>query len=58
MNTMRIFESQTSSVGTAVDKQFSLVFDAIRGLMQPLKSRKYPIGFVHGKKEGDESDNG
>jgi len=34
------------------DKQFAVVFDAIRGLMQPPESKKRPIGFVHGTNKG------
>jgi len=33
------------------DKQFSVVFDALRELMQPPDSDKRPIGFIHGDKE-------
>ena len=31
------------------DKQFAVVFDAIRELMNPPEPKKHPIGFVHGK---------
>ncbi|WP_347239225.1 ORF6N domain-containing protein [Mariprofundus sp. KV] len=33
------------------DKQFAVVFDAIRGLMEPPSPKKRPIGFVHGTDE-------
>jgi len=33
------------------DKQFSVVFDALRELMQPPTSGKRPIGFIHGDKD-------
>jgi len=37
------------------DKQFAMVFDAIRGLMEPPQPKNHPIGFVHGvdKDEGE-----
>jgi len=35
------------------DKQFAVVFDAIRGLMQPPESKKRPIGFVHGADDAE-----
>ncbi len=35
------------------DKQFAVVFDAIRELMEPPETKKRPIGFVHGAKEGE-----
>lgn len=31
------------------DKQFAVVFDAIRGLMESPTPKKRPIGFVHGR---------
>ena len=31
------------------DKQFAVVFDAIRAMMNPPEGKKQPIGFVHGK---------
>jgi len=33
------------------DKQFAVVFDAIRGLMEPPSPKKRPIGFVHNSDE-------
>jgi len=33
------------------DKQFSVVFDALRELMQAPEPDKHPIGFIHGDKE-------
>jgi len=36
------------------DKQFAGVFDAIREMMNPPEGKKRPIGFVHGKEDGDE----
>jgi len=33
------------------DKQFAVVFDAIRGLMEPPAPKKRPIGFVHGRND-------
>lgn len=30
------------------DKQFAVVFDAIRAMMNPPQGKKHPIGFVHG----------
>lgn len=35
------------------DEQFAVVFDAIRGLMQPPEPKKRPIGFVYDEKEGE-----
>jgi len=35
------------------DKQFAVVFDAIRGLMEPATPKNRPIGFIHGKNEDD-----
>jgi len=35
------------------DKQFAVVFDAIRGLMEPPAPKKRPIGFVHSKNDDD-----
>jgi len=35
------------------DKQFAVVFDAIRGLMEPATPKNRPIGFIHGKNEND-----
>jgi len=34
------------------DKQFVVVFDALRNLIEPPVADKQPIGFVHPKKEG------
>jgi len=36
------------------DKQFAVVFDAIREMMNPPQGKKQPIGFVHQKGDGDE----
>jgi len=36
------------------DKQFAVVFDAIREMMNPPEERKQPIGFVHPKDEDGE----
>jgi len=36
------------------DKQFAVVFDAIREMMNPLQGKKQPIGFVHQKGDDDE----
>jgi len=33
------------------DKQFAVVFDAIREMMNPTEGKKRPIGFVHSKDE-------
>lgn len=33
------------------DKQFAVVFDAIRGLMERPSPKKHPIGFVHADKD-------
>jgi len=35
------------------DKQFAMVFDAIREMMNPPQGKKHPIGFVH-RKDGDD----
>ncbi len=35
------------------DKQFAVVFDAIREMMNPPEGEKQPIGFVHPEKESD-----
>ncbi len=35
------------------DKQFAVVFDAIRGLMEPPTPKKRPIGFVHRRNDDD-----
>jgi len=35
-------------------EQFAGVFDAIREMMGPPEGKKRPIGFVHGKEDGDE----
>jgi len=35
------------------DKQFAVVFDAIRGLMEPPAPKKRPIGFVHGRNDDE-----
>lgn len=34
-------------------KQFAVVFDAIRAMMNPPQGEKQPIGFVHPEKESD-----
>jgi len=36
------------------DKQFAVVFDAIREMMNPPQGKKQPIGFVHQKGDNDE----
>jgi len=37
------------------DKQFAVVFDAMRGLMEPPSPKKIPGGFVHAdQKEGND----
>jgi len=36
------------------DKQFAVVFDAIREMMNPPQGKKQPIGFVHPKNEDGE----
>lgn len=34
------------------DEQFTVVFDALRNLIEPPSTDKQPIGFVHPKKKG------
>ncbi len=35
------------------DKQFAVVFDAIREMMNPPQGEKQPVGFVHPEKESE-----